>query len=156
MTGWRVGFIAAAKWIADANDKLQGQVTSGTNSIAQKAAAIAYTDMTAPNQMGQAYRRRRDLVVSLLEAVPHFKVRVPMGAFYAFPDVSYYFGKSDGQTTIQNADDLSMWILEKTFVATVTGNAFGAPKCLRLSTAASDEQLIEAVERIKTALATLK
>jgi aspartate aminotransferase len=156
MTGWRLGYIAAAKWIADAVDKLQGQVTSGTSSIGQKAAAVAYTDMSAPAMMKEAYQRRRDLVVGLLQAVPGFKVRVPEGAFYAFPDVSYYFGKSDADTPIRNADDLSMYLLEKAFVATVTGNAFGAPKCIRLSTAASDESLTEAVARIKAALANLK
>lgn len=156
MTGWRLGYIAAAKWIADAVDKLQGQVTSGTSSIGQKAAVVAYTDMSAPAMMKEAYQRRRDLVVGLLQAVPGFKVRVPEGAFYAFPDVSYYFGKSDGDAVIRNADDLSMYILDKAFVATVTGNAFGAPKCIRLSTAASDESLAEAVARIQSALANLK
>lgn len=156
MTGWRVGYIAAVKWIADAVDKLQGQVTSGTNSIAQKAAAIAYTDMSSTIEMGKAYLRRKDLVVGLLREIPGFKVRMPEGAFYAFPDVSYYFGKSDGKVTINNADDLCLWLLETSFVATVTGNAFGAPNCIRLSTAASDETLIEAIDRLKVALATLK
>ena len=156
MTGWRVGYIAAAKWIVDAIDKLQGQVTSGTNSIAQKAAAVAYTNMDAPKQMLDAYKRRRELVIAKLKEVPGFKVRVPDGAFYAFPDVSHYFGKSDGTATIKNADELCLWLLETAHVAMVTGNAFGAPKCIRLSTAASDEQLVEAVERIKVALAKLK
>jgi aspartate aminotransferase len=156
MTGWRVGFIAAAKWIVDAVDKLQGQVTSGTNSIAQKAAAVAYTNMDAPKAMLAAYLRRRDLVIAKLKEVPGFKVRIPEGAFYAFPDVSYYFGKSDGKVTMHNADELCLWLLETAHVATVTGNAFGAPNCIRLSTAASDENLVEAVERMKKALATLK
>jgi aspartate aminotransferase len=156
MTGWRVGYIAAAKWIADANDKLQGQVTSGTNSIAQKAASIAYTDMSSTIEMGKAYDRRRALVVGLLREIPGFKVRMPEGAFYAFPDVSYYFGKTDGKVTINNADDLCMWLLETSFVAMVTGNAFGAPNCIRLSTAASDETLVEAIARLSTALSTLK
>ena len=156
MTGWRVGWTAAAKWIVDALDKLQGQVTSGTNSIAQKAAAVAFTNMDAPKMMLEAYKRRRDLVIAKLKEVPGFKVRVPDGAFYAFPDVSYYFGKSDGTTTIKDADDLCMWLLEKAYVATVTGNAFGAPNCIRLSTAAADEKLVEAVDRMKAALATLK
>ena len=156
MTGWRVGWTAAAKWIVDALDKLQGQVTSGTNSIAQKAAAVAFTNMDAPKMMLEAYKRRRDLVIAKLKEVPGFKVRVPDGAFYAFPDVSYYFGKSDSTTTIKDADDLCMWLLEKAYVATVTGNAFGAPNCIRLSTAAADEKLVEAVDRMKTALATLK
>jgi aspartate aminotransferase len=156
MTGWRVGWTAAAKWIVDALDKLQGQVTSGTNSIAQKAAAIAFTNMEAPKMMLEAYRRRRDLVIAKLKEVPGFKVRIPEGAFYAFPDVSYYFGKTDGKVTIKNADELCLWLLETAHVAVVTGNAFGAPNCIRLSTAASDEKLVEAVERIKKALATLK
>jgi aspartate aminotransferase len=156
MTGWRVGWTAAAKWIVDALDKLQGQVTSGTNSIAQKAAAIAFTNMDAPKMMLEAYNRRRDLVIAKLKEVPGFKVRIPDGAFYAFPDVSYYFGKSDGTTTIKNADDLCMWLLETAYVATVTGNAFGAPNCIRLSTAAADEKLVEAVERMKAALVKLK
>ncbi|UAY53709.1 pyridoxal phosphate-dependent aminotransferase [Ferruginibacter albus] len=156
MTGWRVGFIAAAKWIVDAVDKLQGQVTSGTNSIAQKAAAVAFTNMDAPKMMLEAYHRRRDLVIGKLKEVPGFKVRIPDGAFYAFPDVSYYFGKSDGTTTIKNADELSLWLLEKAHVATVTGNAFGAPNCIRLSTATSDEKLVEAIDRIKAAVITLK
>jgi len=156
MTGWRVGWTAAAKWIVDALDKLQGQVTSGTNSIAQKAAAVAFTNMDAPKMMLEAYKRRRDLVIAKLKEVPGFKVRVLDGAFYAFPDVSYYFGKSDGTTTIKDADDLCMWLLEKAYVATVTGNAFGAPNCIRLSTAAADEKLVEAVDRMKAALATLK
>ena len=156
MTGWRVGYIAATKWIADANDKLQGQVTSGTNSIAQKAAAIAYTDMNSTVEMGKAYDRRRGLVVGLLREIPGFKVRMPEGAFYAFPDVSYYFGKTDGNITINNADELCMWLLETVYVAVVTGNAFGAPNCIRLSTAASDENLIEAIYRISKALSTLR
>lgn len=155
MTGWRLGYIAAVKWIADAVDKLQGQVTSGTSSIGQKAALVAYTDMSAPAMMKEAYERRKNLVVTLLREVPGFKVREPEGAFYAFPDVSYYFGKTDGNLVIQDADDLSMYLLEKAFVATVTGNAFGARKCIRLSTAASDETLTEAVSRIKTVLANL-
>ncbi|MFN3848891.1 MAG: pyridoxal phosphate-dependent aminotransferase [Spirosomataceae bacterium] len=156
MTGWRLGYIAAAKWIADAVDKLQGQVTSGTNHIAQRAAVVAWEDMSAPESMKLAYERRRDLVVGLLKEIEGFKVNVPEGAFYAFPDVSYYFGKSDGTTTINNADDLAMWLLETAHVAMVGGGSFGAPNCIRLSTAASDEALIEAVGRIKTALATLK
>lgn len=153
MTGWRLGYIAAAKWIADAVDKLQGQVTSGTSSIGQKAAVVAYNDMSAPAMMKEAYERRRNLVVKLLQEVPGFKVRMPEGAFYAFPDVSYYFGKSDGEVTLHNADELAMYLLEKAYVAVVTGNAFGAPNCLRLSTAASDEALTEAVSRIKGVLA---
>ncbi len=156
MTGWRLGFIGAAKWIVDAVDKLQGQVTSGTNHIAQRAAVVAWDDMSAPAEMKEAYLRRRDLVVNGLKAIPGFKVNIPEGAFYAFPDVSAYYGKSDGETLIKDGDDLSMWLLEKAYVATVAGSGFGAPNCLRISTAAADEVLLEAIERIAKAMATLK
>ncbi len=156
MTGWRLGYIAASKQIAEAVEKLQGQITSGTNSIAQRAAVVAYEDMSAPAMMKVAYERRRNLVVKLLKEVPGFKVNTPTGAFYAFPDVSYYFGKSDGTITITDSDQLCMWLLETAHVAMVGGGSFGAPKCLRLSTAASDEALIEAVGRIRKALNTLK
>ena len=156
MTGWRLGYIAAAKWIAEAVEKLQGQVTSGTNSIAQRAAVVAWEDTSAAKMMKTAYLRRRNLVVGLLREIPGFKVNMPDGAFYAFPDVSYYFGKSDGKITLQDADQLCMWLLETAHVALVGGGSFGAPNCLRLSTAASDEALVEAVARIKAALATLK
>jgi aspartate aminotransferase len=157
MTGWRIGFIAAAKWIADGVEKLQGQVTSGTNSIAQKAATAAFNGPKEPSiEMAKAYHRRRDLVVGLLKDIPGFKVNVPQGAFYAFPDVSYYFGKSDGETTIKDSDDFANWILNKSYVSTVAGSGFGAPNCIRISTAAADEALVEAVGRIKTAVATLK
>jgi len=157
MTGWRIGFIAAAKWIADGVEKLQGQVTSGTNSIAQKAATAAFNGPKEPSiEMAKAYHRRRDLVVGLLKEIPGFKVNVPQGAFYAFPDVSYYFGKSDGETTINDSDDFANWILNKSYVSTVAGSGFGAPNCIRISTAAADEALEEAVKRIKDAVATLK
>ncbi|GGH52772.1 pyridoxal phosphate-dependent aminotransferase [Dyadobacter endophyticus] len=157
MTGWRIGFIAAAKWIADGVEKLQGQVTSGTNSIAQKAATAAFNGPKEPSiEMAKAYHRRRDLVVGLLKDIPGFKVNVPQGAFYAFPDVSYYFGKSDGETLIKDSDDFANWILNKSFVSTVAGSGFGAPNCIRISTAAADEALEEAVKRIKDAVATLK
>ncbi|NBA87337.1 aminotransferase class I/II-fold pyridoxal phosphate-dependent enzyme [Emticicia sp. CRIBPO] len=156
MTGWRIGFIGAAKWIVDGIDKLQGQVTSGTNHIAQRASVVAWDDLTAAETMKRAYLVRRDLVIGLLKEIPGFKVNVPEGAFYAFPDVSYYFGKSDGEVTIKDSDDLSMWLLEKAYVATVAGSGFGAPNCIRISTAASDEALKEAVARIKAAVETLK
>ncbi len=157
MTGWRIGFIAAAKWIADGVEKLQGQVTSGTNSIAQKAATAAFNGPKEPSiEMAKAYHRRRDLVVGLLKEIPGFKVNVPQGAFYAFPDVSYYFGKSDGETLIKDSDDFANWILNKSYVSTVAGSGFGAPNCIRISTAAADEALEEAVKRIKDAVATLK
>lgn len=156
MTGWRIGYIGAAKWIVDGIDKLQGQVTSGTNHIAQRASVVAWDDMTAPETMKRAYLLRRDLVVGLLKDIPGFKVNVPEGAFYAFPDVSFYFGKSDGKVTIKDSDDLAMWLLENSFVATVGGSSFGAPNCIRISTAASDEALTEAVSRIRTAVESLK
>jgi aspartate aminotransferase len=157
MTGWRIGFIAAAKWIADGVEKLQGQVTSGTNSIAQKAAVAAF-DGTLDHayEMKAAYDRRRKLVVEKLREIPGFKVNMPDGAFYAFPDISYYFGKTDGKTVINDSDDFCSWLLADAFVATVAGSGFGAPDCMRISTAAADEQLIEACDRIKAAVAKLK
>ncbi|ADQ18299.1 pyridoxal phosphate-dependent aminotransferase [Leadbetterella byssophila] len=156
MTGWRIGFIGAAKWIADGVEKLQGQITSGTNHIAQRASVVAWDDMSAAETMRKAYLQRRDIVVNLLKEIPGFKVNVPEGAFYAFPDVSAYFGKSDGEKVIANSDDLALWLLEKAYVATVAGSGFGAPNCIRISTAASEESLREAIARIKEAVATLK
>ena len=156
MTGWRIGYIGAAKWIIDGVDKLQGQVTSGTNHIAQRASVVAWDDMSAAETMRKAYLQRRDIVVGLLKEIPGFKVNVPEGAFYAFPDVSYYFGKSDGVKEIKNSDDLALWLLETAYVATVAGSGFGAPDCIRISTAASEESLREAIGRIKEALASLK
>jgi len=157
MTGWRIGFIAAAKWIADGVEKLQGQVTSGTNSIAQKASVAAFNGpLDHAHEMKEAYDRRRKLVVGRLREIPGFKVNMPDGAFYAFPDISYYFGKSDGKTTIKDSDDFCTWLLTDAFVATVAGSGFGAPDCMRISTAAADEQLEEACERIKVAVAKLK
>ena len=157
MTGWRIGFIAAAKWIADGIEKLQGQVTSGTNSIAQKAAVAAFNGtLDHAYEMKAAYDRRRKLVVEKLREIPGFKVNMPEGAFYAFPDISYYFGKTDGTTVINDSDDFCSWLLADAFVATVAGSGFGAPDCMRISTAAADEQLIEACDRIKAAVAKLK
>ena len=157
MTGWRIGFIAAAKSIADGIEKLQGQVTSGTNSIAQKAAVAAFNGtLDHAYEMKAAYDRRRKLVVEKLREIPGFKVNMPEGAFYAFPDISYYFGKSDGTTVIKDSDDFCSWLLADAFVATVAGSGFGAPDCMRISTAAADEQLVEACDRIKAAVAKLK
>ncbi|GAB3756616.1 pyridoxal phosphate-dependent aminotransferase [Spirosoma pomorum] len=157
MTGWRIGYIGAAKWIAEGVEKLQGQITSGTNSIAQKATVAALNGPLEPSkEMTKAYQRRRDLVVGLLKEVPNFRVNVPEGAFYAFPDISYYYGKSDGTTAINNSDDFASWLLNTAYVSTVAGSGFGAPNCLRISTAAADELLVEAVQRIKDAVATLK
>jgi len=157
MTGWRVGYIGAAKWIADACDKVQGQVTSGTCSIAQKAAYAAITgNLVAAKEMTAAYLRRRDLVSSLLKEVPGIKINKPQGAFYTFPDVSYYLGKSFNGKVIEKASDLAMYILNEGHVSTVGGDAFGAPNCLRISFAASDDNLKEAMRRIKECLAKLK
>jgi aspartate aminotransferase len=157
MTGWRIGFIAAAKSIADGIEKLQGQVTSGTNSIAQKAAVAAFNGtLDHAFEMKAAYDRRRKLVVEKLREIPGFKVNMPDGAFYAFPDISYYFGKTDGTTVINDSDDFCSWLLADAFVATVAGSGFGAPNCMRISTAAADEQLVEACDRIKAAVAKLK
>jgi aspartate aminotransferase len=157
MTGWRIGYIGAPKWIADACDKMQGQFTSGTSSISQKAAEAALTSSLKPTlEMQAAFRRRRDLVLKLMKDIPGWRVNEPQGAFYVFPDVSSYFGKSDGETTINNATDLCMYLLNKGHVAIVTGEAFGDPNCVRISYAASDERLVEAIRRIKEALAQLK
>jgi aspartate aminotransferase len=155
MTGWRIGYIAAAKWIADACDKVQGQVTSGTSSISQKAALVAYNDLAPTRAMAEAYLRRRDLVVSLMSEIPGVKTYLPDGAFYLFPDISYYLGKTDGKTVINTAEDLCLWLLSEAYVSLVTGEAFGEPNCIRMSFAASDENLKEAISRIKTTLAKL-
>jgi aspartate aminotransferase len=160
MTGWRIGFIAAPLAIAKACDKLQGQFTSGASSIAQRAALKAF--ITDPNTtpdlkiMQQAFRERRDLMLKLLAEIPGMKLNHPDGAFYIFPDISYYFGKSDGTLTIGNANDLCMYLLNKVFVALVPGDAFGDPNCLRFSYATSTDKLTEAARRIKGALAELK
>ncbi|MEK6482058.1 pyridoxal phosphate-dependent aminotransferase [Catalinimonas sp. 4WD22] len=157
MTGWRLGYIAAPLPIAKACGKIQGQFTSGTNGIAQRAAIAALKgDMTATQDMAKAYLRRRDLVLEKLREVPGIKTYVPNGAFYIFPDVSEYFGKSDGETNINDASDFCMYILNTAHVSLVTGDAFGAPECVRLSYAASDEDLVEAIQRIKDALSKLK
>jgi aspartate aminotransferase len=156
MTGWRVGYIAAAKWIAAACDKVQGQVTSGTCSIAQKAAYTAITgNMDAAKEMEVAYKRRRDLVIGLLKEIPGLKVNKPQGAFYIFPDVTAYLGKSFNGVKLEKASDLAMYLLNEGHVATVGGDAFGAPSNIRISFAASDDNLKEAMRRIKEALAKL-
>ena len=156
MTGWRIGYIAAPLWIAKATNKLQGQYTSGASSIAQKAAVAAYTgDQSCVAAMREAFLRRRDLGIRLLNDIPRIKVNVPQGAFYLFPEVDAYFGKRFGQYAINDITDLAMYLLEVGHVATVGGAAFGAPTCLRLSYATSDEKLTEAIRRIKEALAQL-
>jgi aspartate aminotransferase len=157
MTGWRIGYIGAPLWIAKACNKLQGQFTSGVCSIAQRAALAAIQgNGDSQKMMKEAFLRRRNLICGLLKEVKGLKVRVPQGAFYVLPDISYYFGKSDGETKISNSDDLALYLLGKAQVATVGGDAFGAPDCLRISYATSDELLVEAVKRIKMALERLK
>ncbi len=157
MTGWRIGFIAGPEWIVKAVNKLQGQYTSGPCSVSQKAAETAYTGTQAPvEEMRQAFERRRDLIVKLAKEIPGFEVNVPQGAFYLFPKCSSYFGKSAEGRTINNAADLAMYLLEVGHVACVGGGAFGAPECIRMSYATSDENITEAMRRIKEALAKLK
>lgn len=157
MTGWRVGYIAAPKWIADGCNKVQGQVTSANCSIAQRAALAAITGDIAPtNQMVEEYHKRRDIVYNLLKEIPGVKANYPEGAFYFFPDVSYYYGKSDGANVIKNGDDFCMYMLEKAHVSLVPGGAFGDEACVRLSYAASEKDLREALRRMKEALALLK
>jgi aspartate aminotransferase len=157
MTGWRVGYIAAPKWIADGCNKVQGQITSANCSIAQRAALEAITgDQEPTRRMVEEYRRRRELVYSLLKEIPGIKTNFPQGAFYFFPDVSAYFGKSNGTFTIHNGDDFCMYMLEKGHVALVPGGAFGSDGCVRLSYAASEKELKEALTRMKSALAELR
>jgi aspartate aminotransferase len=157
MTGWRIGWMAAPKWIASACNTLQGQYTSGPCSIAQKAAEAAYTgDQTCVETMRVAFERRKKLVVELAQQVPGFKVNDPQGAFYIFPDCSSYFGKSFNGKTINDSGDLAMYLLEEGHVACVGGGAFGAPDCVRFSYATSDENLVKAFGWIKETLAKLK
>ncbi|ALU26018.1 pyridoxal phosphate-dependent aminotransferase [Myroides odoratimimus] len=154
MTGYRIGYIGAPEFIAKACTKMQGQVTSGANSIAQRATITAVeADPSVLKDMVAAFKNRRDLVVGLLKEIPGVKINIPEGAFYVFPDISSFFGKTLQGVKINNADDLSMYLLEKAHVATVTGVAFGNPDCIRMSYATSEDQLIEAFKRIKEALA---
>jgi aspartate aminotransferase len=156
MTGYRIGFLAGPQWIVKACNKLQSQFTSGPNSVAQIASVAAFNhDGTEVTKMVTQFEKRRDLVLSMLNEIPGIKTSKPDGAFYVFPDCSAYFGKMDGDTEIKNADDLSYYILSKGHVGVVSGDAFGAPECFRISYAASEEQLIEAMTRIKNALARL-
>ena len=153
MTGWRIGYIGAPEWIAKACTKMQGQITSGTNCIAQRAAITAVKASPEKVQyMVDEFKNRRDLVLQLLGEIDGFKLNVPEGAFYIFPDISAFFGKTIQGKTINNANDFSMLLLEEANVATVTGEAFGAPNCIRLSYAASELQLREAIKRIKAVL----
>jgi aspartate aminotransferase len=153
MTGWRIGYIGAPEFIAKACTKMQGQVTSGANSIAQRATITAVdAEPKVLNEMVLAFKNRRNLVVELAKAIPGLKINVPEGAFYLFPDVSSFFGKTLRGKLINNADDLSMYLLSEANVATVTGDAFGNPNCIRISYATSEELLTEAFKRIKEAL----
>ncbi|HQQ95732.1 MAG TPA: pyridoxal phosphate-dependent aminotransferase [Cyclobacteriaceae bacterium] len=157
MTGWRVGYIAAPKWIADGANKMQGQLTSANSSISQRAAFAAITGDIAPTKkMVEEYRQRREIVYALLKEIPGVKANYPQGAFYFFPDVSWYFGKSDGQHTIKDGDDLCLYLLEKAHVSLVPGGAFGDARCIRLSYAASEKDLREAMKRMRETLSTLK
>ncbi|MFV0506993.1 MAG: pyridoxal phosphate-dependent aminotransferase [Bacteroidales bacterium] len=157
MTGYRIGYTAAPTWISKAMIKLQGQYTSGPNSVAQICSAEAInSDNSEVTKMVHKFKERRDLVLEKLAEIPKLKTSIPEGAFYVFPDVSAYFGKSDGTTTITNADDLSMHLLNKAHIGVVSGSAFGADKCLRISYAASEEQLLKAMSRMKDAMLALK
>ena len=157
MTGWRIGYIAAPEWIVKGCNKLQGQYTSGPCSISQRAAIAAYTQSQAcVEEMRQAFKRRRDLIVKLAKDIHGLEVIEPKGAFYLFPKCNYFFGKSTNGYYIKNSTDLSMYLLEKAHVATVGGDAFGEPNCLRMSYATSDENIQKAFRRIKNALEQLQ
>ena len=153
MTGWRIGYIGAPEWIARACNKLQGQVTSGANCIAQRAVITALTE--SPNKisgMVKEFKNRRNLIIKLLNEIDGINCNIPDGAFYVFPDISHFFGKKIGESQIKNATDMSMFLLEKSLVATVTGDAFGNGDCIRISYAASEKQIVEAISRIKKVL----
>jgi aspartate aminotransferase len=157
MTGWRVGYIAAPKWVADGSNKVQGQITSANCSISQRGALAAISgDLKPTHDMVTQYHKRRDIVFDLLKEIPGIKANYPQGAFYFFPDVSYYYGKSDGVNTIKNGDDFCLYMLEKGHVSLVPGGAFGEENCVRLSYAASEKELIEAMTRMTNTLALLK
>ena len=153
MTGWRIGYIGAPEWIARACNKVQGQVTSGANCIAQRAVITALNENPDKIEyMVEEFKARRDLILELLGEIKGFNCNIPDGAFYVFPDISHYFGRTIDGFEINNASDMSMFLLEKALVATVTGDAFGNPNCIRISYAASTEQIKKAVERIKSAV----
>jgi aspartate aminotransferase len=157
MTGWRIGFVAGPQWVIKACNKLQGQYTSGPCSVSQKAAEAAYVGTQEPVEtMRKAFEKRRNLIVELAKEIPGFEVNVPQGAFYLFPKCDSYFGKSYNDTTINSAADLAMFLLEVGHVACVGGGAFGAPDCIRMSYATSDDNIVEAMKRIKNALALLQ
>ena len=157
MTGWRIGYIAAPVWLAKACDKLQGQTTTGATTIAQKAATAALTgDQTCVSDMNKAFRRRKELVVKLVREIPGIKVYDPDGAFYVFPKVDAFYGKSFNGTSINNSTELCLYLLDQAHIATVPGEAFGDPDCIRISFATADEKLVEAMKRMKDALIALK
>lgn len=157
MTGWRIGFIAAPEWIVKACNKLQGQYTSGPCSVSQMAAVAAYTGTQEPvEMMRQAFERRKNLIVKLAKEIPGLEVNEPKGAFYLFPKCSSFFGKKDGDRVINDSMDFAMYLLEEGHVATVGGSAFGSPECFRMSYATSDENIVEAMKRIKACCAKLK
>ena len=156
MTGWRIGFIAAPDWIVKGCNKLQGQYTSGPCSVSQKAAEAAFAgDQQCVEDMRVAFERRKNLIVKLAKEIPGLEVNDPQGAFYLFPKCSSFFGKADGDRKINNSTDLAMYLLEVGHVATVGGDAFGSPECFRMSYATSDENIVEAMRRIKETLAKL-
>lgn len=153
MTGWRIGYIGAPEWIAKACNKMQGQVTSGANCIAQRAVITALNEPPSRiKYMVDEFKNRRQLILDLISDIPGFKSNEPEGAFYVFPDISYYFGKTLKGKLIENASDFALFLLEEALVATVTGEAFGNKNCIRISYAASQEQIIEAMKRIKAAV----
>jgi aspartate aminotransferase len=157
MTGWRLGYIGAPRWIALGCEKIQGQFTSGTCSVSQMAAIAAIkADPSTTFKMRDAFKKRRDLVLKLLKEIPGMKANIPDGAFYVFPDISYYFGKTYGNQQIKNSYDLSMYLLLEGNISLVSGDGFGDDNCIRLSYATSEENLTEGIQRIKTALAKLK
>lgn len=157
MTGWRIGYIAAPEWIVKGCNKLQGQYTSGPSSVSQKAAEAAYTiDQSCVEEMRLAFERRRNLIVELARDIPGLEVNEPQGAFYLFPKCSSFYGKTDGVRTIATSSDLAMYLLEEAHVATVGGDAFGDPECFRMSYATSDDNIREAMRRIKCALGKLR
>jgi aspartate aminotransferase len=157
MTGWRLGYIGGPKWVIDACNKIQGQYTSGANSFSQKAAVVALnSSLETTWKMRDEFKKRRDMVVSLLSEIPGFKVPNPQGAFYVFPDISDYFGTTVGDTLIRNADDFCDLVMNTAYVGLVSGGAFGEPNCFRLSYAASEAQLREAIKRIAGVCAMLK
>jgi aspartate aminotransferase len=160
MTGWRLGYIGASKEIVNACNKLQGQFTSGASSISQRAAikavSIDPSESTELKSMVEAFRERRDLALKLLGEIPGIKTNIPLGAFYIFPNITHYFGKSNGDVTVNNSSDLCFYLLNKVYVALVPGDAFGNPNCIRFSYATSNKKIIEAIGRIKQALSELK